>query len=374
MSAIEDAINRYGGGDEAYKQKLKEGIRDTMGYSNWMSKLGKETSAPAAMPPMKGNITPQGVLAGQETGYGIQRGNINSLERITGGIDTAAGSIASSKVEAGRSNQGKTGFENGIAFSPQSQLDNQILAYMQNPKNPDGSVKSLQQFESELQAYYSDPSNLQTSSKNVDANGNPISYQVHDAEEIKKTIEARIPKDFIGQEDKYSLMAQGFSAKQAEDYQGALRYDQMSAPEKLVFQTNNPEMAKRLETLSANKNIIPDIGEKITDEATGETVPKYSFGDLVNKYPNIPPATIAEYTKPVYNQYLNDDIKKELPIGTLEEAIKSKGGQMSLTDYADFMNSEEYKNFKKAIGPMYGGLYSDQELDIIIHNQVMGEL
>lgn len=47
---------------------------------------------------------------------------------------------------------------------------------------------------------------------------------------------------------------------------------------------------------------------------------------------------------------------------------------MTISDYADFMNSEEYKNFVKVIASTYNGLYSDQELAILIQRKIMSEL
>jgi hypothetical protein len=224
MSAIEDAINRYGGGDEAYKQKLKEGIRDTMGYSNWMSKLGKETSAPAAMPPMKGNITPQGVLAGQETGYGIQRGNINSLERITGGIDAAAGSIASTLAAKNKADD-KYRYDSSFIYQPKDDLDQRILDYARNPRNEDGSIKSVQQLESELRAEYSQGQFSTSPDNYVAAGGTPPKYT---ADDITNRLAERLPADYIGKEDMYSYRFNGMNEKQATEEQ-LINYSNMLA-------------------------------------------------------------------------------------------------------------------------------------------------
>lgn len=195
MSIIDDAISKYAGADEAYKNKLKEGIRDSLGYSNYMSKLGKETSAPAAAPEMKGNILPSGVLAGQEAGYSMQNQRINTLQGVTGAIDTAADSIAS-KLAAKNKAKDKYRYDTSFVYQPSNPVEQKILEHAQNPYNEDGSLKSLQQLESELNSEFS---------------------QEHSPEDIKNMIVDKLPPDYMGKERLFKYRFQGMSEEQATD-------------------------------------------------------------------------------------------------------------------------------------------------------------
>ena len=213
MSIISDAINKYGGTDDVYKNKLKEEIRNTMGYSNYMSKLGKETSAPATAPPMKGNILPSGVLAGQQAGYSMQNKRINTLQGVAGAIDTAAGSIAD-KLAAKNKADDKYRYDSSFIYQPKDDLDQKILDYARNPRNEDGSVKSVQQFESELNAEYG--KNMFAGSPNgmVQAGGEAPKYNIED---VKNRLAERLPADYIGKENMYGYRFSGMSEKQATD-------------------------------------------------------------------------------------------------------------------------------------------------------------
>jgi hypothetical protein len=197
MSIISDAINKYGGTDEVYKNKLKEEIRNTMGYSNYMSKLGKETSAPATAPPMKGNILPSGVLAGQQAGYSMQNQRINTLQGVTGAIDTAAGSIASSLAAKNKAKD-KYRYDTSFVYQPTNPVDQRILEHAQNPYNEDGSTKSLQQLEAELNQEF----------------GQAEGYS---PEDIKNMIVEKLPSDYMGKERQYQYRFNGMSEEQATD-------------------------------------------------------------------------------------------------------------------------------------------------------------
>lgn len=196
-SLIDQAIQKYGGSDEIYKNKLKEGIRDSLGYSNYISKLGKETSAPAPAPEMKGNILPAGVLAGQEAGYSMQNQRINTLQSVTGAIDTAAGSIASALAAKNKAAD-KNKYDTSFVYQPTNPVEQRILDHAQNPYNDDGSLKSLQQLESELNNEF----------------GQQEGYS---PEDIQKMIVDKIPADYMGKERIFKYRFQGMSEEQATD-------------------------------------------------------------------------------------------------------------------------------------------------------------
>jgi hypothetical protein len=371
-SVVDQAIAKYSGGDDAYANKLKAHMRDAMGYSNYINRMNQETSAPASLGDIKG-LSPAGINARISSRFGQQNNTVNTLGQIAGGIDTAAGSLASAQVA--REHSGSTaagnaeGFTNGVAFSPKNSLEEKILSYMQNPKNPDGSVKSLQQFEAELNTPYSKIDGVGS----FDANGDPISADV-----IKKAIDSRVPKDFIGNEDKYHWMAQGYSTKQADALQGGLKYDTMSAPEKLIFQVKNPVMAKALDEGTVDKGLINDLGTT-TDPKTGETIPKFTFDQLKEKYPNTPDTTLKSFADPVMKKSLQDDAQKFYKenegdiYGIIHtnpsDKFKTSSGGEADGGYSGLMASKTYKEFKNKLSMIYTN-FSSQEIDQIIYNTI----
>lgn len=354
QSVLEKAIAKYGGADEAYKQKLKLHIRNAMGYSNYMNRLGQETGAPADIGDVKG-LSPAGINARIGTRFGMQKENVNTLGTIAGAFDTAAGQIAANQVAEGKK---AAADRKNLQFKPTNWAESEIVNYIKNPVNQDGTPMSVQQLRDKLKGQMIGEGGFEDVTEQM----------------IDQRINEWVPKDFEQNAKQYSYMAMGYTKAQAQDLNNFDRYanGKMSLVEKETYALTNPTWAAKAEQMKAAKGLIPDIGEQVKDEATGETIPKYSYQELINKYPNIDPKSIAEYAKPVFNQYLADDIKKELPIGSLESAIKDKA--LTIDTWAEFMNSDEYKNFKKAIVPIYGGMYTDQELDIIIHNQLMSQL
>lgn len=363
LSILEQAIQKYSGGDIAYQNKLKEHIRNGLGYSNYMSRLGQETSAPASIGDIKG-LSPQGIRERMSSRFGMQNQNVNTLQNIAGAFDTAAGNIANEQIAHSKAGGSTTGFDNGIAFRPTNPLQQDILAYMQKPKNPNGTMKSLQQFESEMNAKWA---------QNRDPN--VTSMYAYDSNSIKNEIQSKIPNDFIGQEDKYSLMSQGYSAKQAKALQGALNYDTMSEPEKLIFETQNPTIAKSLQEGKMSKELIQDIGTT-TDPKTGQTVPKYTFDQLVEKYPNIPAADIKSIITPVERNSLMDDVtqwlsdKKDAVKVMIDPSYKDDKGNMG---YSAFMSDPKYKQLKDKLSLEYGSVFSDRELDQLIYNTIYSQ-
>lgn len=373
MSIIDDALAKYGGADEAYRQKLKKGIRDTLGYQNYMSKLGDETAKTASIGSVKG-LSPAGINSRINTRFGMQDENIRTIESNAGAIDTAAGSIADKQISDAKSGAARAGtamgFENGIAFSPKNKLEQKILAYMQNPKNPDGSVKSLQQFESELSSGRTDLgySNIEGVGS-FDENGDSISPEL-----IKKTIEERVPKDFIGNEDKYFLMSQGYSAKQAEENAGALKRGQMGPEEQLAWDNAHPQMAKIMSASGNDPSVITDVG--VMPDENGNLVPKYSFQELTAKHPGVDPTVLAGLAKPVYATAISADVFDNLPKAKAVKDLFDKG-QMNPQEYAEtyatFLDDEDYSNFKKTLIPLYGGMYTDKEIDQIIFDTLVNK-
>ena len=189
---------------------------------------------------------------------------------------------------------------------------------------------------------------------------------------IKKTIEERIPKDFIGNEDKYFLMSQGYSAKQAEENAGALKRGQMGPEEQLAWDTAHPQMAKIMSASGNDPSVITDVG--VVPDENGNLVPKYSFQDLAAKHPGVDPTVLAKLAKPVYAAAISADVFDNLPKAQEVKDLFDKG-QMSPKEYSEayaaFLDDEDYANFKKTLVPMYGGMYTDKEIDQIIFDTLV---
>lgn len=195
-SLIDAAISKYGGSDEAYKLKLKTGIRDALGYSNYMSRLGQETANPADIGDIKG-LSPQGIQTRIASRFGQQDTRVNALSQMARGIDTAAGSIADSLAAKSRASM-RNQYDTSFVFHPTNPVEDELLRNVQNPYNEDGSIKSLQQIEAELN----------------DKFGQTEGYS---PEDIKKMIVDKLPPDYIGKERFYQYRFHGMSEEQATD-------------------------------------------------------------------------------------------------------------------------------------------------------------
>ena len=173
-------------------------------------------------------------------------------------------------------------------------------------------------------------------------------------------------------EDKYSWMAQGYSAKQAESLQGGLMYDQMSPQEQLVFKTKNPMIAKALDEGTVSKELLGDLSTT-TDPKTGQTVPKYTYDQLVEKYPNTPPADIKALIVPAERNSMTDDVnqwlsdKKEAVATMIDDKYKDDKGNLG---YSAFMADPKYKQLVDKLTLEYGSVFSSKEIEQVIYNSV----
>ena len=98
--SLENSISRYGGADEAYKLKLKNSIRETLGYSNYMSKRNAALGKPIDLSLMKGNITPAGVKSLVGGAMDIKNEQVGAYDTMAGKVDTAAGQLVGSPLFA----------------------------------------------------------------------------------------------------------------------------------------------------------------------------------------------------------------------------------------------------------------------------------
>lgn len=346
MSVIDQMISKYGGQDEAYKLKLKTGIRDAFGYSNYMSKLGKETKAPADIGNVEG-LSPAGINARISSRFGTQNENISSLSTAAGAIDTAAGTLAAEQAAREKAAREKAiqqyGINNGVMFNPQSQLETKVADYMKNPYNPDGSVKTIDQFKQEAADYFAPRENVDmtspTSNGGLEMRDNPT------AQNIQEVIDKRIPKDFAGNEQTYAAMSQGFSRKQATD--------------------------------PSTSGAVKDAMQTQVDPATGRTVPKYDSLDIQNMHPDLTDAEVNKIMKPVDTKNAISKLNSNSFINNKDELVKLYTDGIGGTDpanptykgYAAIMASPDYKALEVEVAQENPSLTA-QEISGIIYNYV----
>jgi hypothetical protein len=328
LSQIEQAIQKYGGADDAYKLKLKAGIRDAMGYENHMSRLNQETSSPADIGDIKG-LSPAGVNARIASKFGEQDARVAGIQSNAGAIDTTAGTLASEQAareKAARTTAtGQFGINNGVMFDPTNPVESTLSNYMKNPYNTDGTVKSLQQVEAELNTTY----------------GQTEGYA---PEDVKKIIETRVPKDFIGNETLYSAMAQGYSRKQASDPStaGAVRDAMQTTTQTLIDPT--------------------------TGQQTTESLPKFTLAEIQNKYPDLTDVEAKSIMKPGEQRAILDDIHKS-PVLAGEIKTAFDGASSPEEAVVSLMGTEGYKNLKTVLSLEYSN-FTGPEIDNLMYQYI----
>lgn len=355
---LDEAVSRYGGADEAYKNKLKKEVRESLGYSNYVSQRNAASKKPLDLSLMKGNITPGGVKELVRGSMDIKNQEVDAYQTMAEKTNQAAESIAVQKLaDSKRAAKEK---EN-LQFKPTNWAEAEIVNYMKNPYNQDGSIKTKDQLKEQLMGQLVG-----------EGTGMGVTPQA-----IEQKINEWIPADFDSNPGEYSYRAMGYTKEQAKDLVNYNRYanGQMGENEKTAYAMANPTWANRADELAANKNLLPDIGTKI-DEITGEEVPKYNYEELVRKYPNVDPKFIGELAKPAQTPFLQDDIRKNLLSSNSTKSLATaiENNKLTENDYIQFMDSDDYKNFKRMAILSYGPMYTDQELDFIIHQMIMDEL
>lgn len=219
---IQQAIDQYGGEDEAYKNKLKGHIREAMGYSNFVTQLKGAVNAPIDVGNIE-DLDPAAIARRRQSEQGMQEQKVQSLESNVQKIDSAADVLASGQVSREKKEADKYRYDTNFTYNPVDELDQKILEYAQNPYNEDGSIKSLQQFESELREQYK-PTPTTERVDNMTLTGEPqLPFEFgeepgkYSYDDIKNRIVERLPGDYIGKENIYAYRFQGFDEKSATE-------------------------------------------------------------------------------------------------------------------------------------------------------------
>ena len=173
-------------------------------------------------------------------------------------------------------------------------------------------------------------------------------------EEINQRIAEKLPKDFIQNQDKYTMMLRGMSQKQAETYSGFTKLPSLAAddPRKLVYETLHPEMAKFIEDQTNFTGAIRDsvAVDTAKDPETGEVVtkPKYTFSQLQEKYPSISKADLQGMAGSIYKNDMQNMIDEELTAakGTKTDEILgmswlAKDSEVSMSDMLKSIYNKE---------------------------------
>lgn len=391
---LEQNIAKYGGADEAYKLKLKNNIREALGYSNYKSQLMSSVKKPLDLSAMKGNITPAGVKSLVGGAVDMQEQTIGMNESMLNKVDSAASGLAADRIAkeraAASAARNKLGLENGIAFMPENDLETKILNYMQQPHNNMDqagvmSPRSVQQFEAEL---------------NAEGKYSP--------EEVKAALMKRLPQDYWQNQDKYMMMSQGYSSKQAQENAGALKYEVglMTEPEKLIYEVQNPDMAESLGKERDLGKVIRDVTttETVKDPVTGKetTAPKYTYTQLQEMYPSVTPDTLKKLTAPVYKKAAVEDIEASLNEGSGVKKPKEWMGMDWIAPDTDEINKMDilksvynkedtsdkfkdggmesvketniYKELKTNLTQEYYGILDPGEIDNLLYQAIMARI
>jgi len=402
---LDRAVARFGGADAAYKDKLKQEIRNSLGYSNYISQRDRALKKPLDLSLMKGNITPAGVKQLVGGAMDIKEQGVETYQTMIEKTNQAAEQIAADRIAKEKAAAGaaraKMGLENGVAFMPNDELDTKILQYMQNPLNADGSTKTTEQFQSEMNEYFKAQDTVSMTSPTL--GGGLQMRAVLDANAIQQRISQRMPADYLQNQDKYMLMARGYSEKQAKENTGVLRYSsgQMTEPEKLIFETQNPQMAKLFQENANLGSLIKDASqvEAVKDPKTGQdvTYPTYTFTELKQKYPDVQDDVIKQQIEPLYRKGAVEDVESYLeeqggmktkkflgmdwlapdePIRKIDlfKSVYNKEDTSSKFKDGGFdavTKTTAFKELKSALTTDYGDLYSSEEINRILYNVIM---
>lgn len=361
MGTISDLIEQFGGEDTAYKEKLKTHFKNMMGYSNYAAEVDETASRPLQFDIKGKNLSNEAIVGAYGKAADIRESAVRSAQGRVDAINSLAGNLASEQASmekaAASARQNATGLDNGQVFIPRDPLDEALLQYKQNPVNPDGTTKSLQQFEAEL--------NAQGTFWDTKSNSDASMMVKYTPEEIKQRIQERIPSDFIGNEDKYMFLSRGYSEKQAEKYAGALEYMNPygSQAMKTLYRMQNPEMAKAIDSERFSKEFMDDVG------STKDGNPANSFSDLKQKYPNMSSEDIKSFSAPIYAKSMEGHINSLMEVKYQDKKIlDSLKKAKEENGYSGIMDTDAFKEILTRMKVSYAGMFNDEEIKSMIFN------
>ena len=309
LSTIDQMIQKYGGEDEAYKLKLKTGIRDAFGYSNYVSRLKKNTSAPADIGDVSG-LSPAGINARISSRFGTQSQDTQMLETAAGAIDTAAGTLAAQQVAREKAAAAKAKAESEMKKREQAIQDmlnppnwaHQVLnSIYANPYNSDGSLKTKEQIRTQL-----------INENKVITGDQPAGMEKLDENTFNDLINSKLGDDWEQAYKTKRFEKMGFT--KAEAQQQALNemyaHGGMDSATESIMEKNNPNWKKEKDAIASAPDLLKAIEPMPTNDNAFTVQAKQKYTDLQKNFPNVDETTLKKMATPTYEASLRGDIYK----------------------------------------------------------------
>jgi hypothetical protein len=336
-------IAKYSKGNPEYEATLKKHVANYLGYENFKKSGGgvPPTSEPSkealkrmgggeATNYLRGDITPGGVRS--LVGAGIDYRNLEQSLKEKEAKARAAGSADMSEV-----------FANLSGFEEKDALDKAIKGYLGNPRDEDGTFKSIEELERELVGAVT---------------GGDAQWT---EEEAKQRINQRIPdalrEDW--QENYYKSL--GYTNTQAEDLVKYDRYvkGEMSESEAELYRITDPTFAGKAEAMKS----MPGLTKEMNQLKTGSP-DSLTFIELRQKYPNVTP----ELVKEDYMTAAKEDIQAILADNQFNLiSTDPETGEVIVPPLPSFMGSEVVKDVKTSLSSMYQGALTTPEIDNLLY-------
>lgn len=338
---LDEAIQKYGGEDEKYKNILKKTVRDYLGYSNYVKQMNN--IAPATSPDFlkqmgrgvesKFEGTPGGNAAASTAGMNLRNQEMGYLQKLAKGSNVTGKSSASSQEAA------KSQLDNILASfeGNENYPDALTKNWIQNPRNDDGTFKTPEEFKQTLTQH------LQSGE-----------YGAMTPEEATKLAEETVNKYLSAdlQENLQNIYYQslGFTKSEIDNLLLTDRVlkGQISESELELQKQINPTLMARTEELLANKGLQNELIKIQSNDS--DALP---YNELKEKYPNIS----AETVKPIYERAAMDDVftvAEEAGLSPI--SVSEKDGSPTIQTFNSFIESETAKLLVEELKNTYAGI------------------
>ena len=336
---INQAIAKVAGGDPAYADQLKKHVANFIGYSNMVAQMPSADSK-AAIPKMGGGVaegylrekmTPSGVNSAVGSGIDLLNKETNYLQQLA------------KKSKASGANGDV--YNRLSSFKAEDALDKRIQSYMTNPRNSDGTYKTLDQLKQELE-------------------GAPLgegSLSQWKPEDVAGRIAQRIPEAL--QEDLQASYYEslGYTANEAENL---IKYDryakgEMSQAEEELYRVTDPGFATKADTLKQNPGLQTDL-----DKLQANSSDALTFKELKDKYPSIQ----KESVQPYYERAALDDINQLAQEKGLSAVTQDpETGETVVQPLDVFLEAEATQDIKQLMTLVYQGVLTAAEVDYLLY-------
>lgn len=342
---MNETIAKYSEGNPEYAETLKKHVANYLGYENFKSQQ-PSANVPQTSDPSKESLKRMG--GGEATNYlrgNITPGGVRSL--VGAGIDyrNLEQSLKEREAKAGGTGSADMSevFANLSGFEEKDALDNEIKRYLDNPRDEDGTFKSIEELERELVGAVT---------------GGDAQWS---EEEAQQRINQRIPdalrEDW--QENYYKSL--GYTNAQAEDL---VKYDRyvkgdMSESEAELYRITDPTFAAKAEALKS----MPGLTKEMNKIKSGSPE-SLTFTELKQKYPNVTP----ELVKEDYVSSAKEDIQAILSDNQFNLiSTDPETGEAVVPPLPSFLESQIAKDTKSTLSAMYQGILTSPEIDNLLY-------